>query len=66
MKQAFDDLPDWSFEIEEQSAGVYVATGKDKAGRSVVVTGVDPEHLLQQCKTDAIKLAMVARIQPTR
>jgi hypothetical protein len=42
-----DDLPEWSFSVDEVSAGVYRAAGLDLAGRSVQTTSTDPEAALQ-------------------
>jgi hypothetical protein len=39
-------LPEWTFEIDEVSAGVYRVQGVDEEGRSVEVTGTDPDALL--------------------
>jgi hypothetical protein len=53
MKQSFPDLPDWSFEINEVSNGVYRVVGRDAAGRTVEVSGLDPDDLIQRSKTAA-------------
>ena len=47
---------DWSFSVEEVSAGVYLAKGVDKAGRSVEVTGTDPGAALDECKKSAAEV----------
>ncbi len=39
MKQKFSDLPNWIFEMEEVSAGVYEVVGRDPIGRSVSKRG---------------------------
>jgi hypothetical protein len=46
----FEELYGWQFKIDEISAGVYKVSGIDKSGRSVEVTGIDPELLLIECK----------------
>jgi hypothetical protein len=61
MPTEFPELPDWSFDADEISAGVYRVFGKDTAGRNVEVTGHDPEALIQKCRQAALQI--VARIQ---
>ena len=43
----------WFFRCEETSAGCYQVEGMDLWGRTVLVIGFDPEHLLVRCVTDA-------------
>lgn len=38
------------FRVEEVSAGVYTVTGRDTSGRSVELTGTDPDALVHQVK----------------
>jgi len=52
----FKELPDWLFEVEEVSIGVYRISGRDRAGRSVEATGIDPDNLLERCKSDALQV----------
>jgi hypothetical protein len=47
------ELPDWKFEIDEISAGVYRVRGVDKDGRSVEATGTDEDALLEECRRSA-------------
>ena len=47
---------DWTFEVEEISTNVYRVTGRDRSGRRVERTGLEPEVLLEQCKQDAAEL----------
>jgi hypothetical protein len=42
---AIDDRPNWTFRIEEVSAGIYLAIGTDSAGRRFEKKGVDPDQL---------------------
>ena len=56
MPIEFDELPDWLFEVDEISAGVYKVFGKDKSGRSVEATGTDPDELIKKCKNFASQL----------
>ncbi len=43
----------WYFRIEERSAGVYIAEGKDLFGRQVSREGTDPDKILAMCMNDA-------------
>lgn len=55
MKLTFDDLQGWEFDVDEVSAGVYRVRGRDRLGHCVVVTGENPEPLLDECKAVARK-----------
>jgi hypothetical protein len=61
MTDRFPDLPDWTFDIDEVSAGVYRGTGRDTAGRSVSATGPDPEQLIERLRRDAAGIMTRAR-----
>jgi hypothetical protein len=50
-------LPGWIFCIEEVSAGVYVVRATDREGRSVELSGTDPDHLLDESKKAALVLS---------
>lgn len=52
----FEELPNWTFEVDETSANVYRVVGSDSAGRTVERQGLDPEALLKQVKADAVGL----------
>jgi hypothetical protein len=56
MSRTFPELPDWSFEADEVSAGVYRAFGRDRAGRNVQATGIDPDALIEKCKQAALQM----------
>ena len=53
MTREFHELSGWRFEVAEVSAGVYRASGTDRAGRTVGLTGTDPDSLLEECKRRA-------------
>lgn len=55
-KTASHGLPGWFFDVEEMSAGVYRVRCVDEAGRSVEVTGTDPDVLLEQCRQSAARI----------
>jgi hypothetical protein len=50
-----DELPGWTFTVSEISAGVYRVEGRDLDGRSVSLTGNDPEELLEDARVWAVK-----------
>jgi len=54
MIKSFDDLPHWTFDIEEVSLGVYEVIAKDSNGRLITMKGFDPELLLEQCRIRAL------------
>lgn len=56
MSIKFDELPNWCFDVDEVSAGVYKAYGSDKLGRSVEFTGADLDLLLKKCKNAAVEI----------
>jgi hypothetical protein len=56
MPREFPELPGWSFDADEVSAGVYRALGRDRAGRNVEATGLDPDALIEKCKQAALKM----------
>jgi hypothetical protein len=56
MPREFPELPGWSFDADEVSAGVYRAFGRDRAGRNVEATGLDPDALIEKCKQAALKM----------
>ncbi len=61
MARSFPELPGWLFDADEVSAGVYRAFGRDRAGRNVEASGVDPEALIEKCRQAALQ--MMADIQ---
>jgi C-terminal processing protease CtpA/Prc len=56
MPREFPELPGWSFDADEVSAGVYRAFGRDRAGRNVEATGIDPDVLIEKCKQAALQM----------
>ena len=57
MKKTFTELPDWSFDVTEVSAGVYQITGTDKAGHRVQMEGTNYDALLDDARNAATQLA---------
>jgi hypothetical protein len=55
-----DELPGWTFTVDELSAGVYRVEGRDAVGRTVSMTGTDPERLL----ADAQSIRLYRRRHP--
>ncbi len=54
MKKTFPSLPDWTFDVDEVSAGVYEV---NQLGQVVSAKGTDPYKLLDECKESAAKVA---------
>ncbi len=55
MPQMFPDVPHWTFDVYEVSAGVYEVKGKDIYGHIVGRKGIemDLEKLIDECKIEA-------------
>ena len=53
MSVRFKQLPDWEFQIEETSAGVYRVTGRSESGHRLERVGTDPDDLLDSCRITA-------------
>lgn len=56
-----DELPGWTFSVEETTAGYYAVLGVNRDGRSVRVVGSDPEKLLARCRSDAATMDLQMR-----
>ena len=52
-----DRLEGWFFQVEEVSAGCYIAEGKDLHGHEVSRHNVDSEKALADCIADAKHIA---------
>jgi hypothetical protein len=61
MARSFPELPDWSFDADEVSAGVYRAFGRDRTGRNVEASGLDPEALIEKCRQAALEIMAATR-----
>jgi hypothetical protein len=57
MSIKVDELPDWQFDVDEISAGVYEVVGEDINGHRITQKGTDPDQLLNLCKDKAIQLS---------
>jgi len=56
MKKSFPDLPGWTFEVDEISAGVYQVVGRDEIGNNVRSKGIDLDKVISECKMKARQL----------
>ena len=57
MQKNFQDLPNWTFWVDEISVGIYNVKGKNKVfGSNLDLTGEDPEELLQQARSAAAEM----------
>jgi hypothetical protein len=63
MKMEFPELPEWSFEVEEVSAGAYQITATDKGGRTFDMKGTDRALLLTECREEAAALSEQAQFE---
>ena len=61
MIKILPDLPGWTFEIEEVSAGVYKVVARDKHGQMLSNKGTDPDGLLKSCGEEARRLMDAAQ-----
>lgn len=61
MKKQFAELPEWKFDMDEVSAGVYEVLGRDRAGRSVSAKGTNLDLLLEQCRREAMRISMESK-----
>jgi hypothetical protein len=50
MKRDSQDVPGWTFEVREVSAGVFVVTGRDVHGRNIERIGEDVDAMLVACR----------------
>ena len=57
MIKTFHEVPEWNFELDEVSAGVYRVVGTDSSGHMVSATGTNLEELVERCKNDALELS---------
>jgi hypothetical protein len=55
--KVFPELPGWSFDVHEVSAGVYEVTGTDALGHRVQTNGTDYDALIKECREAAAKMA---------
>jgi hypothetical protein len=58
MKIRIDTVPDWTFEIDEISAGVYELHGTHLSGASINLTGANLDNLIENAKEEATSMQM--------
>jgi hypothetical protein len=56
MTKIYADLPEWSFLVEEVSAGAYQVVASDKRGRRVEMKGTDFDALLNDARAGVASL----------
>ncbi|MDE1174499.1 MAG: hypothetical protein PW790_12640 [Parvibaculaceae bacterium] len=54
--KSYPDLPDWTFQIAEVSAGVYEVIATGRAGHRVSDKGIDVEDLTNACRERASEI----------
>jgi len=58
MRREFEELPGWTFGIDEVSAGVYEVIGRDDLGHLVTAKGVDLDVLVEECRQEALAILL--------
>lgn len=53
MIKTYPELPDWVFEIEEVSAGVYQVLARNNVGQQVEEKGIDVIRMIETCREQA-------------
>ena len=57
MEKRFEDLPNWRFQVDEVSAGVYNIKGRDeKFSSNLDLAGNDLEKLFQKARETAFDM----------
>jgi hypothetical protein len=46
-------IPNWTFEVQETSTGIYRVTARNSSGCTIDLSGVDPDELVVQAKEAA-------------
>jgi hypothetical protein len=54
----FPELPDWIFEVQETSAGMYEVTAAESHGHRIQMTGTDAEAMVAECRELAARVAV--------
>lgn len=52
----FLELPEWVFDVNEVSGGVYEVIGQGRACQTIHATGLEPDALIEKCKATAIDM----------
>jgi hypothetical protein len=61
LKKVFEDLPGWSFDVDERSAGLYEVIASDRRGRRFSMIDADPWVLLERGHKEALEQEQRAR-----
>lgn len=62
MKKVFEHLPNWTFDLNEVSAGVYQVIATHVTGCSIVAKGTELDKLVELATVDAQRMGIdVAR-----
>src|SRR5215467_2309592 len=62
VEKRFQDLPNWTFWIDEVSAGTYRINAKNsKCGSNLELTGADPEELIRRARETASSMEQQTR-----
>ncbi|MCL1920734.1 MAG: hypothetical protein FWG50_06605 [Kiritimatiellaeota bacterium] len=66
MNSYFKDLVNWSFVMEELSAGVFRIIGTHAKGWRIDLTGDNPDRLMERIKIDALRMESEDRLLYSR
>jgi hypothetical protein len=53
MERKIAKFPNWTFNLDEISAGVYKLNGRNDLGCTVELTGIDPDKLIAEATSSA-------------
>ena len=56
MKKVLDNLPKWTFDLDEVSAGVYRVVATHAAGCRIEIKGTEPDDLMERATTDVERM----------
>jgi hypothetical protein len=65
METRIADLPNWTFRVDEVSAGAYRLRAQHRLGPSVEISGADPSELIERAKKEAAAMEQgLHRVNP--
>lgn len=56
MKKTYPELPNWTFELDEVSAGVYEVVARDNFGHEISEKGIDVVKIIESCRRQALEI----------
>ena len=58
MEREIENLSNWTFQVDEDSAGVYKLKAKHRRGFSIESTAADPRELMERARKDAAEMEL--------